>query len=79
MMISSKASVRQATALDAEPIAAVWLRSRRASVPSIPEPVHSDQDVRNWVSDVLLPGGDTWVAEDEGALIGMMSLRNLPA
>ena len=68
--------VRPATASDAEVIAAVWLRSRRASAPSIPEPVHSDEEVRRWVSDVLLPNGGTWVVENEVGVIGMMSVRD---
>ena len=74
-MISSTSSLRRATTSDADPIATVWLRSRRASIPSIPKPVHSDMDVRKWVADVLLPEGGTWVAESETGLIGMMSLR----
>ena len=67
--------LRRARASDAEVIANVWLRSRRASIPSIPEPVHSDEEVRAWVSDVLLPDGGTWVVEDESGVIGMMSVR----
>jgi GNAT superfamily N-acetyltransferase len=67
--------VRQATASDAEEITTVWLRSRWASIPSIPEPVHSDEEVRRWVSDVLLRSGGTWVVENDIGVIGMMSLR----
>jgi hypothetical protein len=32
-----------------------WLRSRRASVPAIPAPVHSDDDVRSWLAEVVVP------------------------
>ena len=67
--------VRQAAASDAEAIATVWLRSRRASIPAIPAPVHSDEEVRRWVSDVLLPSGGTWVVENEIGVIAMMSVR----
>jgi ribosomal protein S18 acetylase RimI-like enzyme len=73
--MSGRDGVRPATASDAEVIATVWLRSRRASIPSIPETVHSDEEVRGWVSDVLLPNGGTWVVEDEVGVIGMMSVR----
>jgi ribosomal protein S18 acetylase RimI-like enzyme len=69
-------SVRPATHADAEAIATVWLRSRKASIPFIPEPVHSDHEVRQWFSDVLLPDGGTWVAEGQTGIIGMMSVRN---
>lgn len=68
--------MRPATASDAEVVATLWLRSRKASVPSIPEPVHSDDDVRRWVSEVLIPGGGTWVVENEIGVIGMMSVRD---
>jgi GNAT superfamily N-acetyltransferase len=68
--------VRPATASDTEVIASVWLRSRKASIPSIPKPVHSDEEVRRWVSDVLLPNGGTWVVENEIEVIGMMSVRD---
>ena len=67
--------VRQAAASDAEAIATVWLRSRRASIPAIPAPVHSDEEVRRWVSDVLLPSGGTWVVENEIGVIAMMNVR----
>ncbi len=46
-----------------------------ASIRSIPEPVHSDEEVRRWVADELLAGGGTWVAEGEVVgIIGMMSV-----
>jgi GNAT superfamily N-acetyltransferase len=68
--------LRSARASDAEAIASVWLRSRRASVPLIPEPVHSDEEVRKWVSDVLVPNGWTWVVENGFGVIAMMSVRD---
>ena len=68
-------TVRPATHSDADVIASVWLRSRMASIRSIPEHVHSDEEVRRWVADELLVGGGTWVAEGEVVgIIGMMSV-----
>lgn len=75
-MRSPPGVVRPATNVDAEAIATLWLRSRRASVPFIPEPVHSDLEVRRWVSDVLLSRAETWVVDDEVGVIGMMTVRN---
>src|SRR5258708_40372951 len=40
--------VRRAHPADADAIADVWLRSRAASIPAIPPPVHDDADVRAW-------------------------------
>ena len=67
--------VRPATNSDAQAIASLWIRSRQASIPAIPEPIHSDGEIHRWVSDVLLPGGGTWLVEDDDELIGMMTLR----
>jgi GNAT superfamily N-acetyltransferase len=66
--------VRSAGEADAEAVAAVWLGSRKASVPSIPEPVHSDEDVRSWVADVLVPAGQTWVLDGRPGVVAMMTL-----
>ena len=68
--------MRRAAASDAQVVATVWLRSRKASIPSIPEPVHSDDAVRSWVSDVLLPQGGTWVVENDVGVIAMMSVHD---
>ena len=54
--------VRGATPDEALVIAEVWLRSRHASVPAIPPPVHSDDEVRGWFADVVLPTREVWVA-----------------
>jgi GNAT superfamily N-acetyltransferase len=74
--MSSSDSVRHATRSDAEAIATVWLESRKASIPSIPSPVHSDDEVRTWVSDVLLSEGGTWVVDSDAGVTGMMSVRS---
>lgn len=36
--------------------------------------VHDDDDVRGYVRDVLIAQHETWVATDEGEVVGMMSL-----
>ena len=55
--------VRRAAASEARAVADVWLRSRHASVPAIPAPVHTDDEVRGWFTDVVLPTREVWVAE----------------
>jgi GNAT superfamily N-acetyltransferase len=64
--------VRRALHSDAGSIAEVWLRSRRASVPSIPVPAHSDNDVRHWVTDVVVPDGHTWVVAAESGVVALL-------
>jgi GNAT superfamily N-acetyltransferase len=55
--------VRPAELHEARDLADLWLRSRRASFPSIPPAVHSDDEVRRWFEEVVLPLREVWVAE----------------
>ena len=66
--------IRRATAADATAVAEVWLRSRKASLPAIPAPVHSDDEVRAWFAEVVLPERETWVAEVDGTVVGLLVL-----
>ena len=68
--------VRPATNSDAQAIASLWIRSRQASIPAIPKPIHSEGEIQRWVSDVLLPGGGTWLVESDDEVIAMMTLRD---
>lgn len=68
-------TLRRAEAADARAVADVWLASRHANVPAIPPPVHTDQEVRRWVRDELLPGREVWIcAAADGPLLGMLAL-----
>jgi GNAT superfamily N-acetyltransferase len=68
--------VRRAGPHEADEIAGVWLRSRAASVPAIPAPVHSDDEVRNWFRDVVLPAKEVWVVDDGGAVVALLVLED---
>jgi GNAT superfamily N-acetyltransferase len=37
---------------------------------------HTDEEVRGWVSEHLLPETETWVAELDGAVVAFCSLRD---
>jgi GNAT superfamily N-acetyltransferase len=52
---------RRARAEEARTIADVWLRSRYASIPTIPPPVHTDDEVRDWFASVLVSDREVWV------------------
>jgi GNAT superfamily N-acetyltransferase len=67
--------VRAARTVDAAAVAELWLRTRAASVPAIPEPVHDEDDVRTWVEHVLIPAGSTWVVERGSDVVAMMSME----
>jgi len=66
--------IRRATPRDGEQIAGVWLRSRRASAPAIPLPVHDDEEVRRWFRDVVLPDRPVWVAASRRTIVGLLVL-----
>ena len=61
--------IRAATPDEARAIADLWLRSRHAAVPAIPAPVHTDDDVREFFTNVVLPTREVWVADSDGALV----------
>ncbi|MET9967541.1 GNAT family N-acetyltransferase [Streptomyces sp. NPDC006356] len=71
--------LRRATATDAGAAADVWLRSFTAALPTVVRP-HSDDDVRTYFREVVVPLRETWVAEATEAteatdgVIGLMVL-----
>jgi GNAT superfamily N-acetyltransferase len=58
---------------EARAIARLWLRSRAASVPAIPEPVHTDDEVRSYF-DVVAATKDVWVIDDRGGIAALLVL-----
>ncbi len=65
--------LRQATPSDALSVADVYLSSRKSFLPFAP-PAHSDDEVRQWIADVLIPSGGVTVATIAGDVAGMMAL-----
>ncbi len=73
-------TIRRATDLDAGAIAELLLGSFRAALPAI-RLVHSDDQVRTWIRDVIVAVHETWVAEqptaagNEPRIVGFMTLQ----
>lgn len=65
--------IRPAGPGDAAVIADVWLRSFHTALPTVRR-AHCDDEVRRWISEVLLPGHEVWVAEADGVVVGMLAL-----
>jgi len=65
--------IRRATAADAAAIAEVYLASFHATY-DFPL-AHTDDQVRRWIRDVVLAGGDAWVAVEDEQIVGMMVVR----
>ena len=57
-----EAIIRRPAPEEAVAIAEVWLRSRAAAAAVIPAPVHSDDEVRRWFGEVVVPTREVWVA-----------------
>lgn len=68
----AEVTIRRARAADSDGVADVWLRSREASVPAIPPPVHSDAEVREWFRRVVLPTREVWVARSGGEIVALL-------
>ncbi|MFI1361530.1 GNAT family N-acetyltransferase [Streptomyces griseochromogenes] len=65
--------LRRAAGPDSAAVADVWLRSYTAALPTVVR-AHSDDEVRHYFREVVVPSQETWVAEADGAVVGMMVL-----
>jgi len=54
-------------------IAELYLASRKEYVPFAPL-IHSDDEIRVWVREKLIPNGNVFVAMEGGVILGMMAL-----
>ena len=74
-----RVKIRAAGPSDAEPAAALYLRSRQAAAlaQTIPPLVHSDDDVRDWIADFVIPKLEAWLAESaDGEIVGVLVLED---
>jgi ribosomal protein S18 acetylase RimI-like enzyme len=65
--------LRRATLEDAGAISDVYLRSRRTIAAYAP-PMHSDEEVRQWIAEFLVPSGEVTVALDGDRIAGMSAM-----
>jgi GNAT superfamily N-acetyltransferase len=65
-------TIRPAGPADAAAVAEVWLRSFR-SVYAFP-PAHTDDEVRGWIRDLLIPAGESWVVDEAGHVRALLSV-----
>jgi GNAT superfamily N-acetyltransferase len=71
-----KPAIRRGGAQDARAAADLYLRAREAALRagSIPAGVHDDDDVRGYFGSHIVEDCELWVAEDDGALAGILVL-----
>jgi GNAT superfamily N-acetyltransferase len=68
---TSDFAVRRAVDSDAAAVAEVWLRAFAAALPGVRR-AHTDDEVRSWFREVVVPGQETWVATVEDSVVGLM-------
>lgn len=68
------AGLRRARPEEAPYLADLLLRSRQASIPAIPPPVHSAADVRAWFAEVVVPTKEVWLVEEADIPVGLLVL-----
>lgn len=60
---------------EADAVADLWIRSRKASFPSNPASIHDDDDVHNHFATVVFAKSEVWVLDRGG--IGIVALMVL--
>jgi len=65
--------IRSAEAEDANAIAKVHRTSMRQALPYLPD-LHSEEEDRAWVANLVLPRQEVWVAEAGGCVVGVAAL-----
>ncbi|SCD92229.1 Acetyltransferase (GNAT) domain-containing protein [Streptomyces sp. di188] len=63
--------IRRAAGSDAAEVAEVWLRSFTAALAGVRR-AYTDDEVRAWIREVVVPGQETWVAAADGSVVAMM-------
>jgi GNAT superfamily N-acetyltransferase len=65
--------LRPARSADAAEIAEIFLEAHADAMSYLPK-LHTDDEVRGWIRDVVLPGDEVVVAEVDGRLAGFAAL-----
>jgi GNAT superfamily N-acetyltransferase len=65
--------IRIANISNADAVSTAYLASRKQFLAYAPL-AHTEEEVRQWVRDELIPGGGVFVAEADGIILGMMAL-----
>ena len=69
--------LRPAAPADSPRIAEVYLRSFHELIPDV-QLAHTDDQVRVWIRDHVVPSGRVTVAERDGEIVAMMSTETAP-
>jgi GNAT superfamily N-acetyltransferase len=67
-------SLRPAEPKDADAIADVFIAARKASMPFLPD-LHTDEETREWIRDVVLQRDEVWVAAAGDRVDGFLAMN----
>jgi len=68
-----RCTLRAATAGDAAAVADLYLASRRIDLPYAPA-AYSEAEIRQWMAEILLPGGGVQLALDRERVVGFSAI-----
>ena len=68
-------TVRKPQSGDALCIAALFLAARRGALSYLPE-IHSDEETRDWIADVVLKTCEVWVGLSVGEVTGFVAVND---
>ena len=75
MSSPSELTLRRATRADAPTLADIHITARAAAMPWL-RVVHSPEETRWWMSQVVVPRLDVWIAERDGTMLGFAALQD---
>jgi GNAT superfamily N-acetyltransferase len=67
--------IRQATSKDVEGVSEVFVAARAQMEEFLPV-LHTEEEHRGFVRELLLPTHEVWVAEEDGRIVGMAALKD---
>jgi putative acetyltransferase len=68
-------TIRKAVPSDGDRIAYVHRTSKHEALPYLPD-LHTPEEDRWWVANILLPHQQVWVAEVDGEIVGMVAVAD---
>src|SRR5262245_50343897 len=73
-MPTESPSIRRAVSAESDRVADLVFRVRERNVGSIPPGLHPLHDMRTWMSRVVFPRDEVWVAVDDGRIVATLIL-----
>jgi GNAT superfamily N-acetyltransferase len=68
-------SIRRAAVADARACADIQIAAMRTSMPWLPD-IHTDEETRAWMRDVVFATREVWVAEESGLVDAFVAIEN---